>query len=451
MCVFAAAQEFGNPITTRTTATGRKDGFSYGNVYYKGIKYTSTSDSGGAFFGKNGLIYGLFADFNGNAKFEGNESAAAGGALGINNTSLSFQSNISFNGEHTQFINNSAVNYGGAVFLGEKGSGAPSQAARSTINFNGANLLATGNSSIDGGFLYNYGGTVNIASTAVISGNTATGNGGAFYIQAGSSLYATNSINFTGNATIENNTAAGLGGAFYLTPRNGVMVGSVASSLSFSGAGTTTLSGNADGLGANDVYMESGTWIDITGPGNYLFNSGIASVSGTNVNHSGTGYFLADMKRFRGTYTQSNASGSSTIKGDVTDSTYLIQKGKSEFTDSSAATIKNDGTVTFSGTNKTIGGTLTSTSNNNSAGTLNITGTITNNITVQQNAVTVGNTGNFYTSANTLNLGSKSIINNGNLYFTSGVNSNNISGTGTTVISDKNGATAVTNSTGTTI
>ena len=418
------AQDFGTQITARNEVSGGGSAIYSGNIWYYGINTTATNLSGGAYFARSGFNSNRTVTFSGNTKFENNNAGAAGGAIGLNNSDLTSMVEASFAGVYTQFLNNHSGDYGGAIFIGNKGSGTPDQAARVTLNIGTSgsrtNLTATGNSSSNGGFLYNFGGLINLYTVdgSVISSNTASGSGGAFYFNTASSNNSSNSLYFNpqGTLTISNNTASDLGGAIFMGPRNGNFIsGYTHTHVTFAGDGTVNMVGNSDGSGANDIYMMDYAVVDITGSGNYLLNGGIASVvsNDVEVNHSGTGYFLADMRRFRGVYTQTN--GSSKINGDLINSTYSIGvSGTADFGGTSSATITNAGTAYFSGIGKTIAGTLTG------AGTTIITGSITNATNITQNALKVATGGTFYTSfANTANIVSANIINRGTLQYTS--------------------------------
>ncbi|MDR1695407.1 MAG: hypothetical protein LBR69_02065 [Endomicrobium sp.] len=404
------------------------------NEFFGTSSFTGNSagSGGGAVYMANTANYGgtvsNSAVFNGRAFFTSNAvTAGNGGAVYISNANNSIGfADVTFRGNQT----NGGSGLGGAVYMA---SGASFSAAESLFDGNSAavnggavyvtgnnnsllltgRVTATGNvSGANGGFLYNDGSTLTIDANGTY-GEEGNGNraeaGGVFYVSGGS-------LNLAGDSVFSANAAASEGGAVYI---NG-------GSFVLSGTGETLFSGNTDATGANDVHLAGGS-LSLASSGRYIFRSGISGAERTEVVHSGTGYFEADMSRFQGTYTQSEAGSSSLINGDVSNR-YAIRNGNAVFSGSlsAAGRINNAGTAVFSGSGKSIIGELSGT------GDMKVSGNIINAAKsgITQHSVEIFSGGKFTTDLGKLTL-TGSLVNNAGIFeVTAGTNSFDITGNG---------------------
>ena len=207
--------------------------------------------SGGSFTGNraNGTdggalnLYNSTFTFSG-GDFSGNYAKETGGAI-----YLSYYSKATMSGGTIR--NNTAGQNGGAVCL----------AAENTRFVLSAGTIS-GNKAVNGGAFYldgcKYFGDQDSSSLQVhggeISGNTATGNGGAVY------LLRQHSILSLYSGTIKNNTADGNGGAVYFhTPNGGTPQGGVVVT------GNPVVKGNTVSGKANNIYLPTGKVVAIGG------------------------------------------------------------------------------------------------------------------------------------------------------------------------------------------
>lgn len=167
------------------------------------------------------------------AVFNGNSSAAAGGAIYQYATTSAESAKLSI-GEDAYFIGNDAASSGGAI---------ASFAAETTV---GANAVFTSNTSgTVGGAINNqtYGdviATFTLGSGAVFSNNSASENGGA--------IYNTGNLLFKGNVTFSGNTAGGVLNDIHNTGAMTVEAGTLTLDGGITGNGTLTF---ADGSALN--------------------------------------------------------------------------------------------------------------------------------------------------------------------------------------------------------
>ncbi len=185
--------------------------------------------------------------------------AAAGGAIYYTGSGT-----ISVDGTGAITSNTAASGNGGGIYatLGtvalsgtaslsnnkaESGNGGAIYVGSAMVNVD-QNASITGNTALAGGAVYAAQGTISVSKAEdvdppSITGNTATGgNGGAFYVDAGS--IAVSGGNLTGNAA-----ASGNGGAIYTNGASVAVSGDAA--IGASGSVNTAVSGGA-------VYAESG-------------------------------------------------------------------------------------------------------------------------------------------------------------------------------------------------
>ncbi|MDR1168436.1 MAG: hypothetical protein LBK53_06080, partial [Heliobacteriaceae bacterium] len=166
-------------------------------------------------------------------------------------------------------------------------------------------------SSNKGGAIYNdNSSSVTIGNNASFTSNTSANGGGAIYNGNSSSVTIGNNASFTSN------TSTNGGGAIY---------GSTGSTTTLNtGSGLTTFSGNTDYRGPNDIYLYDTAKLNISGTGEVLFGSGIAS-SNTNavINQNSTGNMTlestANNANFQGTFTQT--AGKTTVLGSFFNNT----------------------------------------------------------------------------------------------------------------------------------
>ena len=225
----------------------------------------------------------------------------------------------------------------------------------------------------------NNGGILNITNMAFANNTTDIANSGTLNLTGNNSF----ETGITGNGST--NIISGI------TTNNGIITQNTVSITD-----VATLNTNANNLIANSPINNDGT-IEFTGGSVQSDITGNGKLS------------ILD-----------NVTNDKTITQTITN----IATGK---------TLTNDGTLNTSvqlASNQTING----------QGTLNLTGNSTNEGSIIQNLITIADTADLTTSANTINA---NINNAGNLKLTDGVNTNTISGSGTTKISG-----AVENTTG---
>jgi len=256
-------------------------------------------------------------------------------------------SNISFTGSTVTFSSNTAVGSGGAI-AGYNGSaitftnadvifggntanngGAVLNYNNSAITFINANITFGGNKAYsDGGAMYNYlTDQIFTGSTVTFSGNTAENNGGAVF-------NTVSTMTFTGtNAIFSGNTATnGYGGALYIS--SGAVI--------FNTDGAEVLfTGNTASGKPNDVYLDIGGKLNISGSNAIRFEDGILSEtsgSGIEINKSGSGaIYLGGDSEVWGDF---NISGGDIVM--LADATY---KGKGLDLGSISALDMHNGTV----------------------------------------------------------------------------------------------------------
>lgn len=398
----------------------------------------SATSMGGVFYTSAGETA-----FNNDAAFKNNSAFSSGGAIYISGTA-----NVNFYGNATEFTSNRAglgssahgggisANGTGAMILGNDNAG-----STFTANYNKA--------SGSGGFLYNAGRDILFKSASAFTGNesaSTSGNlgGGAIFQNSGNTV-------FNNTASFTDNKATSLGGAIFV--RSGDVIFNNGSSFS----------GNTDSSGANDIYLQGGRLIT-TGTQANTFSGGISSAQAGAVFNAGSGLFTAEMSKFLGTYTQTNASGNALINGETSQqSTFHIQGGDAEFAASFNGTLNNAANVSFTGDGKTLGGTVNNIQtgqvtvsadnavldgqvNNDGtlvlsgmntslegrvqgAGTTEVTGTAENNGALAQQNLTVHTGGSLTTNADSL-LVANAIDNSGDLHFTAGINRNAVNNNG---------------------
>lgn len=170
-----------------------------------------------------------------------------------------FNTSVSISG--VTFYNNSAVLYGGALFLN----------LPSKVDVELSNVSFESNSAPNGGAIFVNSGTLEFSGSNTFTGNKATnGGGGAVYLN-------NDEAEFSGT-TFSGNSATSSGGAIYRTS---------SAKLSFSGSNTVTSNSAASGGGL--AVSSSGFFM----PNNVSIYDNSASVQGDDIYVTGSGRFFA--------------------------------------------------------------------------------------------------------------------------------------------------------------
>lgn len=252
----------GNASST-VTLTGNSANYSAGAVY----SATSISVPGTLTASNNttGLDGGVFASdeitVSNTTSMQTNSAAGDGGAIWAYGGNVSLAASTG----NVTLTHNTANGRGGAIFdyLGNVAIGNTSGTVILSNNLAGTNgggiyasqalsvtgaLTANSNSALggDGGAIYAAGGIdINASGSSSIGSNTATGQGGALWSGGNLSLTATN-----GDMAVTGNSAGGLGGAFYIDP-NALTISATGGDITFSGNAQNT----AGTPQANAIYI----------------------------------------------------------------------------------------------------------------------------------------------------------------------------------------------------
>lgn len=187
-----------------------------------------------------------------------NARTGYGGAISLWGDNV-FQTSVSISG--VTFYNNSAVLYGGALFLN----------LPSKVDVELSNVSFESNSAPNGGAIRVDSGTLKFSGSNTFTGNKATnGEGGAVYLNNGEAKFS--------GTTFSGNSATSSGGAIYRTPN---------AKLSFYGSNTVTDNSAASGGGlavsSNSFFM----------PSDVSIYDNSASVQGDDIYVTGSGSFFA--------------------------------------------------------------------------------------------------------------------------------------------------------------
>ena len=252
----------------------------------------------------------------------------------------------------------------------------------------------------------------------VNNGSTLTGFDGTDKYNNGITVADGYTVNLTGseNASMENFITAlevNNGGSLNVTDMNfSNNTTDIANNGTLNLAGNNTLASGIEGNGATNI---SGTTTN-----NGTITQSIVSIAeGATLNTDASGLIALELT---GGAVQSNITGNGTLS--------ILDNVTNDKTITQAIDIANDKTLTNNGIlNTTIAlGTNQKIDGN---GTLNLTGTSINEGSITQDVVNISDTGDLTTAADTI---TANINNAGNLELTGGINSNTISGTGTTEI-----------------
>ncbi len=365
-----------------------------------GSYYENSSKLGGALYMSDGSV-----SFSGNNPFT-NNSADNGGAMYVSGgSSLEFSS-------RTSFRNNTATTNGGAVFV---------NASSLTPDF--SVVTFSNNKAVNGGAMY-------LRSPATIggtfSGNFASTNGGAVYINNSLSSVTINSVAFS------TNSADNYGGAMYLNSSATFSEANFSENYATSnGGGVFIAGGNSITFGtennftsntvSNDggaVYIDGGSSIAFSGSNTFTTNiaddsgGAIYINKGSNISFSGTNTFEANYSPNEGGAVTISSSGNIPSFTDV------------EFKNNSAD--NQGGTIAILNGGATLdGATSFLVSSSDKGGAVYITnGTLTINDEVTFEDITANDGGIIHMTGGTANiyaeLKNTTANNGGAIYMTNG-------------------------------
>ena len=216
------------------------------------------------------------AEFYG-ATFAGNTSSSCGGAVSLNSGASSFV--FAKDGERVTVFDRNVASMGGGL----------------DVSAGGVELIDavfTGNTAGDGGavsFQKTAGLNSSLRNVAFV-GNTATGNGGAIFVEGGS---LGNQIYLSG-LTFSGNTASGSGGALYMKGNADVRIAGLltletATDTIYIANGTLTVEA-AEFLPGDTLFAKV---IDTKFSGNYVFNKSIDVTAGYQLINSRNDLYVA--------------------------------------------------------------------------------------------------------------------------------------------------------------
>jgi outer membrane autotransporter protein len=349
----------------------------------------------------------------GNATFSGNAATAGNGGAIISSGNSAF----TINGPMVEFTGNTATGGGGAIF-----------AQNNSIIVNGnvdGNVTLSNNKAMggNGGAIDEASNSVSIGSagsTVIITGNTASANGGAIFSQ-------NNSITVDGDVTLSNNHAMGGNGGAMDEASNSVSIGSAGSTVvitrntatanggainsqntgvTINGADITlqqnTAGGNGGAIDENNgpalIGDASGATVNIIGNvagsvagsngGAIYDNDGSITVNGNvtlmnNMAPSGSGGAIYETN---GSVLISNSGGNVSVTGNTAE----INGG---------AIYEGGGGAVMIGSSAATVGITTNTADSSGGGIYSQSGPVTitgNGITIEGNGATTGNGGAIY-------------------------------------------------------
>ena len=396
-CVFGGTDEAGNSLGNKSTSDG---GAIWANRTFtmkgEGVFENNYSSTAG------GAVYMTNANKNAiSGQTFKNNSSVDGGALYVNHASAEVEL------KDTEFISNKATNNGGAVY--SKGI-----LKTSDTEFNN-------NSAKVGGAAYIIGGTASFNGTAgsesaIFSGNTATGSGGAIHIATPGKVSTVAGYIFSGNR-------ANTGGAIEVTGASAQITESITNckfiqntasstggAIRNNGATSATLIVKGCEFESNTGSTGGAIWtnrpLKITGEG--LFKNNTAT--STNETENGGAIYIAGGTSVKTvdivdqTFQNNNAAnvGSAVCNHNGTGGVALtITNSKFVSADGAKSPVYTNGTgtttlsnVSFSGGNKEV--ELGRNHDNGGVGKVTISGKITDAVLVYKHAdalVTVASTG----------------------------------------------------------
>lgn len=447
----ASSTTFSN-YTSATNGGAVYNGGSEPNLDYTILNLSDTEFTNNRATNNGGAVYNYIGKVNiSDSEFNSNNAGSEGGAV------YSYHYSATLNVSDSIFESNNANDYGGAIYVSSKMdylSGSTfirNTASRGGALFNSGiiNLLSDSifdnNTANNGGAIYNNYGVLT-ASGLTLKNNIANSNGGAIYDDSGSITIL--------DSEFTNNIASGNGGAIYSNSTLAI----------FAGTGKSTyFSGNRDASGYNDIYMASGSTLNLNAgtSGTITFNDAVSAAGASiYINSSNVDSTLTKgIIDFESTVTAKNIyiyDGTTYFKSSATADNIYISGGKTYFYSSVLNAIIDitGGTVSFnsdisSSTINVIGGTISF--SNHTYNNVNFdvtTGSIgfsdcnfTNNSTITVDGASAQSTitglslnGNTYTNSNsflTVTNGHASVDSSSFVGYTSVTNGGAISNAGT--------------------
>ncbi len=381
--------------------------FNLGNTIYGSIANSGTLNYSGSYL-SSGSIYGTNGVLNLSGSSITNNNTIEQKTVNVgSSTTLTNNSSIATN---NAFNNSGAITGDGELTLNgtTNNSGSISQKITNNSNITGnGNIYLTGDSVNNGSISQNLVSVIN---------NSTFNNNGSLMAKANNNLGSTlNSDPDNLGDDVANNGQLNLNG-------NGVLY------VAVSGTGDTNINGDLDNQGTisqANVNVASGYVLTTNAndvvASNLITNDGIIHYTAGSTANTIVGNGRVDITGYltnTGNITQNNVSNSGIFTNNGTVTANLTNTN----------TIEGTGSIT----------TGTGVSSNNGIITQN---TLTNNGTFENaghiilTSLTNNSTGVFNTNADLLAISNNSIVNNGALHFTGGVNTNDITGTGTTYIS----------------
>ncbi len=241
----------------------------------------NSATNGGAIANDNGSTIDIIGA---SQTFEANQAASDGGAIHNLNSTM----NIGLDSPSVYFASNSAASNGGAIY---------NEAATLNIGNSSSTTTFSGNTAgAFGGAIASVNNDLNLYGNQVFTGNTA-GYGGAIASN-------TSTVNMVGTQTFTNNVATGRGGAIYMvgTDETNRSVINLTSNVSGS---NTVFSGNSDSTGANAIYMDGNSTLNLVANNgsSFVFDDPIAGNANSNIiNQSGSAYYNGNNSGFAGDF-----------------------------------------------------------------------------------------------------------------------------------------------------
>lgn len=350
-------------------SSGQVGSSNGGAIYYSGTGQTMSIGDNVKFDNNTskyraGALYneGTQVTIGDNATFSNNSSNAAGAVYNYHFSSD--PSNITI-GKNATFENNTAnTSYGGAVanFYGDLNVGEGAA-------FKGNTAATTGGAIINSSNGTGYIGTATIGKNSSFVQNKAN-EGGAIYNDTDSI------VNIKGGTSFNGNTATAGGGAVY---NSGI--------LNLDTSDGNIVFSNNTAQNGSDLYLASGSQVNINGANNVTFSSAGKSISGSGaIVKDGAGVLNLETgdfsSGFDGTYTQ-NAGKLSVTNATMFKNTNIVggsidlnngakvSGANVNLADGTGINIKN-GTVEFSNGTNLIGATANTYVNNNEGGTMKL-------------------------------------------------------------------------------
>ena len=275
----------------------------------------------------------------GSVMFEGNTVNSGGGMFITNHSDIVFQKS------KIKFINNVAINYGGALHI-----------QNSNVLFSATTIIVDGNKARLGGALYIWPNSIIIFkgnSSVTIINNQADDDGGALYI------WDNSDVTFKGNSTVTiNNNHAVYGGAFYIgdysnvtfegnssvTVRNN-LAHDVGGALYIRDYPSVTFKGNSTVAISNNQAYDVGGALYIRNHGAVTFKEGsTVTISNNLVGNDGGALYIRDLSdvTFKGNSTVTISNNQANDDGGAL---HIWKYSNVTFEGNSTVTINNNHAV----------------------------------------------------------------------------------------------------------